>query len=223
MKRFLLFSLIASISLLFTNCQKKQVLHSIKPPVSHYAQKTTNRVATETKPVSTESITTDAATIALSENLGNVSEQVITTVADAPASNPTMVASTKDMPSKKSYERSQQLMNHPKVKQFMGKVEVTKDAAGNYTMVAREGKKLNIVEKMVVKKANKNMTKPNKGFKDWNKYLRFGIIILAAALLLSIFGYFVPFVWILSGLAWLVGVILFWYGLGIELEWWNEI
>jgi len=76
---------------------------------------------------------------------------------------------------------------------------------------------------MVVKKTNKNMTKPNKSFNDFNKYLRFGIIILAAALLLSIFGYFVPFVSILSWLAWLVGVILFWYGLGIELDWWNEL
>jgi hypothetical protein len=225
MKRFLLFCLIASTSLLFTNCQKKQVLYSIKPPVSHYAQKTANSIsqAQETKIVSSESMSEMEPSGVLSENVGNVSEKVITTVAETPALTPRMVASSKDVPSTNKYKKNQELLNHPKVKQFMGKVQVTKDAAGNYKMATREGTKLNIIEKMVVKQANKNSMKPNKGFKDWNKYLRYGIIILAAAFVISIMGYFIPFIWIIGSLAWLAGAILFWYGLGIELDWWKEL
>lgn len=220
MKKILLFGILATSSLLLTNCQKKQVVYSIKPPTQHYTtNNNTNQGTTTINEISNpEKVNTSA-----DEYVGNVSETVIESVTKTPQSHSKMVASTKDMPSQRVQERNQQLMNHPKMKQFLGKIEIKKDATGNFQMAAREGQKLNIVEKMVVKKANKNAMKPSKGFNDWNKYLRYGIIILAAAFVISIMSAFIPFIWIIGSLAGLTGAILFWYGLGIELDWWKEL
>ncbi|NCU05964.1 MAG: hypothetical protein GXC73_18515 [Chitinophagaceae bacterium] len=45
--------------------------------------------------------------------------------------------------------------------------------------------------------------------KDKSKMLRLWILFAIIAIVLGIIGWFVPFVWALSGLAWLASVIFF--------------
>lgn len=114
--------------------------------------------------------------------------------------------------------------------QLMNKITFQKNEQGQMNVVAREGKKLTGMEKLVVKKVNKQIAKAEKAkaqgkkpFKEWNKYLRAGVILLVAALLLSIIGAAVVWssgLWIIAYLAWLAGWILTIYGLGLELSWW---
>lgn len=109
---------------------------------------------------------------------------------------------------------------------LLGKVEMKKDAAGVPTLVAREGKKLGVSEKLVVKKVNKQLKKAEaKGgaFKDWNKYLRIGVILLAVGLVLNIISWAGPGGWSIAWLfylVWLAGLVLTVYGLGLQLDWW---
>ncbi|MBO9637402.1 MAG: hypothetical protein J7576_04470 [Siphonobacter aquaeclarae] len=113
---------------------------------------------------------------------------------------------------------------------LMNKISFQKNEQGQMQVVAREGKKLTGMEKLVVKKVNKQIAKAEKAkaqgkkpFKEWNKYLRAGVILLVVALLLSIIGAAVVWssgLWIIAYLAWLAGWILTIYGLGLELSWW---
>lgn len=77
------------------------------------------------------------------------------------------------------------------------------------------GKKMNLAEKlalkMIQKKLKKNAVAGKKAIdvKDERQMLRLWIIFALVAIALSILGIFVPFLWYLSGLAWLASVIFF--------------
>jgi hypothetical protein len=77
------------------------------------------------------------------------------------------------------------------------------------------GKKMNIADKlalkMIQKKLKKNAVAGKKAIdvKDERQMLRLWIIFALVAIALSILGIFVPFLWYLSGLAWLASVIFF--------------
>jgi Flp pilus assembly protein TadB len=99
------------------------------------------------------------------------------------------------------------------------------------TMSAKEyqtltGKNLKFSEKLAFKVAQKELRKTinrdgtvdmkkmeslskkmQKAAVDNKKNLRLALILLGVALILSIIGSFVPFVWILASLAWLAGLI----------------
>ncbi|OZI09125.1 hypothetical protein BWI93_05710 [Siphonobacter sp. BAB-5385] len=71
---------------------------------------------------------------------------------------------------------------------LMSKISFQKNEQGHVNVVAQAGKKLTAVEKLVVKKVNKQIVKAekaqakgNKPFSEWNKYLRIGVILLAGA------------------------------------------
>lgn len=76
------------------------------------------------------------------------------------------------------------------------------------------GKKLTFGQKIALKMAQKKLSKQlNKGkaidTKDKRQMLRLWLIFAAIAIVLAIIGWFVPFVWFLSGLAWLASLIFF--------------
>lgn len=77
------------------------------------------------------------------------------------------------------------------------------------------GKKMTIAEKlalkMVQKKLKKNTVAGKKSIdtKDKKQMLRLWIIFALVALVLGILGWFIPFVWVLSGLAWLASLVFF--------------
>ena len=77
------------------------------------------------------------------------------------------------------------------------------------------GKKMTIAEKLALKVVQKKLKKDavagNKSIdiKDKKQMLRLWIIFALVAILLSILGWFIPFVWYLSGLAWLASLIFF--------------
>ncbi len=77
------------------------------------------------------------------------------------------------------------------------------------------GKKMTIAEKlalkMVQKKLKKNAVAGKKSIdiKDKKQMLRLWIIFALVAIVLSILGWFIPFVWYLSGLAWLASLVFF--------------
>ena len=43
------------------------------------------------------------------------------------------------------------------------------------------------------------------------KWLWYAIFLLIGAVVVSILGYFIPFIWYISYLVWLAGVVCFWY------------
>ncbi|MFN4147591.1 MAG: hypothetical protein ACK4GN_17325 [Runella sp.] len=211
MKKVLFYFTLVVVGFNFTNCQRKQVLHTIAPPATYYSQNTPQTSNTENQSVASE--------------IGAEQMVIEKILAEKPKENYSetieMIASASNtLTSNKALARTQKVMNNAKVKQFMGKVEMTQNPEGNYVLAAKQGQKLNAVEKLVVKKMNKVAASPNKKFNEWNKFLRYGIILLAIALVLSIIGWFIPFLWIINAFVWLAGWILFIYGLGIELEWW---
>lgn len=76
------------------------------------------------------------------------------------------------------------------------------------------GKKMTFSQKIALKMAQKKLSKQLKkgnsiDTKDEKQMLRLWIIFALAAIVLAIIGWFVPFVWFLSGLAWLAAVIFF--------------
>ena len=77
------------------------------------------------------------------------------------------------------------------------------------------GKKMTIAEKLALKMVQKKLKKDavagkkSIDIKDKKQMLRLWIIFALVAILLSILGWFVPFVWYLSGLAWLASLIFF--------------
>lgn len=76
------------------------------------------------------------------------------------------------------------------------------------------GKKMTFGQKIALKMAQKKMTKQLKKSKsidihDERQMLRLWIILALVAIVLGILGLFIPFVWYLSGLAWLAAVIFF--------------
>nr|WP_294904240.1 hypothetical protein [uncultured Lacibacter sp.] len=76
------------------------------------------------------------------------------------------------------------------------------------------GQKLSFGQKIALKMAQKKMEKQLKkgkalDTKDKSKMLRLWILFAIIAIVLGIIGWFVPFVWALSGLAWLASVIFF--------------
>lgn len=76
------------------------------------------------------------------------------------------------------------------------------------------GKKMTFGQKIALKMAQKKLSKQLKkgnsiDTKDEKQMLRLWIIFALAAIVLAIIGWFVPFVWFLSGLAWLAAVIFF--------------
>ena len=113
---------------------------------------------------------------------------------------------------------------------MLNKVEMRRTETGVVNFKVKEGQKLNVAEKLALKKANKQIAKieknekaSGKAFKDWDKYLRYGIFLLAGAFVLSIVAGLVLYsgaLWALVSIVWLAGVVLFWYGLGRQLEWW---
>ena len=70
--------------------------------------------------------------------------------------------------------------------------------------------KMNFVQKIIVKKIQKKMTKSNNlaGFNDWNSFLKIGAILLGIGIVLAIFG-----LGAIGGLAALVGLIFVILGL----------
>ena len=76
------------------------------------------------------------------------------------------------------------------------------------------GKKMTFGQKIALKMAQKKLSKQLKkgksiDTKDERQMLRLWIIFALAAIVLAIIGWFVPFVWFLSGLAWLASLIFF--------------
>lgn len=122
------------------------------------------------------------------------------------------------------------MMASTKANAMLNKIEVSRTTSGVSVFKAKEGQKLNVVEKLALKKANKQIAKveknakaSGKSFRDWDKYLKYGIFLLAGAFVLSIISAAVLFsgvLWGLTSIVWLAGVVLFWYGLGRQLEWW---
>ena len=113
---------------------------------------------------------------------------------------------------------------------MLSKIEINRTAAGAVSFKTKEGQKLSGIEKLALKKANKQIAKAEKNaktngkaFRDWDKYLRYGIFLLAGAFVLSIISAAILYsgaLWALTSIVWLAGVVLFWYGLGRQLEWW---
>lgn len=76
------------------------------------------------------------------------------------------------------------------------------------------GKKMTFAQKIALKMAQKKLSKQLKKGKsidvhDERQMLRLWIIFALVAIVLAIIGWFVPFVWFLSGLAWLAALIFF--------------
>ena len=73
------------------------------------------------------------------------------------------------------------------------------------------GRKMTFSEKIALKIAQKNYkkelnTSKSLDTKDKNKMLRLWLIFAVIAILASIIGIFVPFMWVISGLAWLASL-----------------
>ncbi|PMD98142.1 hypothetical protein BWI97_05510 [Siphonobacter sp. BAB-5405] len=210
MKKFhLLASAVGLMALSLTSCQRTQYTtfqKSTAPAVEHVAQ--APQAAQLPAPVA------QAPVVAQPSLMDAVAEEKAP-VAEAPVA----VASTKKA-----------VVVNKRAAKLMSKISFQKNEQGHVNVVAQAGKKLTAVEKLVVKKVNKQIVKAekaqakgNKPFSEWNKYLRIGVILLAGALILSIIGAAVVWnsgLWILSYLAWLAGVVLTVYGLGLELAWW---
>jgi hypothetical protein len=64
--------------------------------------------------------------------------------------------------------------------------------------------KMNFVQKIIVKKIQKKMSKNNNlvGFNDWNSFLKIGVILLGIGIILAIFG-----LGAIGGLSALIGLI----------------
>ncbi|MEM6805787.1 MAG: hypothetical protein AAF696_30590 [Bacteroidota bacterium] len=72
----------------------------------------------------------------------------------------------------------------------------------------RAEKIANFIQKRVEKRIAKLEKKRKKGsFSDLDRNLQLAIIFGVGAVALSILGYFLPFLWVLSGLAWLIGIV----------------
>jgi hypothetical protein len=145
------------------------------------------------------------------------------TEAMAPAA-PTAVAATASLKKAPAAPKFVQ----KKAEALMAKTQFVKSDAGVASLQVREGQKLNGMEKLVVKKVNKQLKKAEakgKGgaFSDLNKFLRIGIILLGISIVLSILGAVVVWnygLWVIVYLTWLAGIILGFYGLGLQLDWW---
>lgn len=210
MKKFhLLASAIGLMAISLTSCQRTQYTtfqKSTVPAVEHVAQ--APKAAQLPAPVA------QAPVVAQPSLMDAVAEEKAP-VAEAPVA----VASTK-----------QAVVVNKRAAKLMSKVTFAKNEQGHVNVVAQQGKKLTATEKLVVKKVNKQIAKAekaqakgNKPFSEWNKYLRIGVILLAGALILSILFPVVGVaygIWVIAYLAWLAGVILTVYGLGLELAWW---
>ncbi|WP_420153512.1 hypothetical protein [Siphonobacter sp.] len=210
MKKFhLLASAVGLMAISLTSCQRTQYTtfqKSTAPAVEHVAQ--APQTAQLPAPVA------QVPVVAQPSLMDAVAEEKAP-VAEAPVA----VASTKKA-----------VVVNKRAAKLMSKISFQKNEQGHVNVVAQAGKKLTAVEKLVVKKVNKQIVKAekaqakgNKPFSEWNKYLRIGVILLAGALILSIIGAAVVWnsgLWILSYLAWLAGVVLTVYGLGLELAWW---
>ncbi|MFT4033796.1 MAG: hypothetical protein QM669_15390 [Siphonobacter sp.] len=207
-----LLSAVGLMALSLTSCQRAQYTSFQKPTVQsveHTAKVKSVQPAAEEKTVAVQ-------TPAQPSLVDAIVAAPATPKAEAPV---VAVASTKKMA----------VMNK-KANALMSKVQFKKNEQGQVNLVTREGKKLTGMEKLVVKKVNKQIAKAEKAkaqgkkpFSEWNKYLRIGVILLAASIVLSIIGGAVAWswgLWTLVSLAWLAGVILTVYGLGLELAWW---
>ncbi len=72
----------------------------------------------------------------------------------------------------------------------------------------RAEKIANFIQKRVEKRMVKMEKKRKKnGFSDLDRNLQLAIIFGLGAVALSILGWFLPFLWVLSGLAWLIGIV----------------
>ncbi len=212
-KLHLLASAVGLMALSLTSCQRTQYTtfqKSTTPAVEHVAK---------AKAPQSEVVTpVEAAPVAeevKAPSLVEAAKPVESPKAEAPVA----VASTK-----------KGIVANRKAAELMKKIAFKKDEKGHVNVVAQSGKKLTAVEKLVVKKVNKQIVKAEKAqakgmkpFADWNKYLRIGVIILAGALILSIISAVAIWssgLWVLITLAWVAGWILTIYGLGLELAWW---
>lgn len=210
-KLHLLASAVGLMALSLTSCQRTQYTtfqKSTTPAVEHVAKAPQSEVVTpvEAAPVAEE---------VKAPSLVEAAKPVESPKAEAPVA----VASTK-----------KGIVANKKAAELMNKIAFKKDEKGHVNVVAQAGKKLTAVEKLVVKKVNKQIVKAEKAqakgmkpFAEWNKYLRIGVILLGGALLLSILFPIVAVsygIWVIAYLAWLAGVILTIYGLGLELAWW---
>ena len=79
---------------------------------------------------------------------------------------------------------------------------------------AMTGKKMTFVQKIAFKTAQKKMERQMKksssiDIKDKRQMLRLWLIFAALAIGLSIIGWFLPFLWVLSGLAGLASLVFF--------------
>lgn len=77
------------------------------------------------------------------------------------------------------------------------------------------GRKMTFPQKVALKMAQKKLKKDavsgkkSIDFKDKKQMLRLWIIFALVAIILSVLGWFVPFLWYISGLAWLASLIFF--------------
>lgn len=72
----------------------------------------------------------------------------------------------------------------------------------------RSEKVAKFIQKRIEKRLDKIEKKTGKrGFSDLDRNLQLAIIFAVGAIALSIIGYFLPFLWVLSGLAWLASVV----------------
>ncbi len=143
-----------------------------------------------------------------------------------PVTNAVLSESRANKPAK----ANAQALASTKASGMLSKIEINRSTAGTVSFKTKEGQKLNGVERLALKKANKQIAKAEKnaktnvkGFRDWDKYLKYGIFLLVGAFVLSIISAAILFsgaLWALTGIVWLAGVVLFWYGLGRQLEWW---
>ncbi|MDQ1088142.1 hypothetical protein [Siphonobacter sp. SORGH_AS_1065] len=213
-KLHLLASAVGLMALSLTSCQRTQYTtfqKSSTPAVEHVAKAKAPQ-AEVVAPVEVAPVSEEVVAPSLVE-----AAKPVETAAKVEA--PVAVASTKTG-----------VVANKRAAKLMNKIAFKKDEQGHVNVVAQAGKKLTAVEKLVVKKVNKQILKAEKAqakgkkpFSDWNKYLRIGVIILAAALILSIISAAAVWssgLWILISLAWVAGWILTIYGLGLELAWW---
>ncbi len=212
-KLHLLASAVGLMALSLTSCQRTQYTtfqKSTTPAVEHVAK---------AKAPQAEVIAPVEAAPVAEEVVAPSLVEAAKPVESAKVEAPVAVASTKTG-----------VVANKRAAKLMNKIAFKKDENGHVNVVAQAGKKLTAVEKLVVKKVNKQIVKAEKAqakgkkaFADWNKYLRIGVIILAAALILTIISAAVVWnggLWILISLAWVAGWILTIYGLGLELAWW---
>jgi hypothetical protein len=209
-KRNVLLSAVALSTLVFGSCQRT--------PYAAFNKPTTQPI----ERAQTVSAAPEQATPAAAASAPTLTEAM----APAPAAASAPVEATASV---KKTTSAPKFMNR-KAEALMAKTQFVKNEHGTVTFQAQEGQKLTGLEKMVVKKVNKQIKKADaKGgaFSDLNKTLRIGLILLGVAIVLSIVGGIAGFGYgyagglaLLISLVWLAGVVLSIYGLGLQLDWW---